>query len=296
MAIVNYTLPFGGVQAQNWATISPLHNQHANAVNDLLYGPVGHQEDDQQDDDGYYKNSPYAPPQTPPHHHQQYRHAPNSNNNNNNNNNNNYLPPHPTYQQHPSTLKAQPTVEQHHTSMPTRATSNGYQKQGRTYGEGSYSQIPSRNQPQQPQQQQQNTQYYNQGAYNSRNYNTNQQQIPPTASASVKQPSVSTINSSSNLNRRTGNDAAAAPATRGNVNGRNGNPIPFGGAVDGAAAADPGGSIGGIPNRPPEFKRVTVGQGSRTQVHAILDYDDDDEYYDDDDDATEGEFFYIFTL
>ncbi|EAU76317.1 AGAP008361-PA, partial [Anopheles gambiae str. PEST] len=59
MALVNYTLPFGNIQAPTWATASPLQNQHASAVNNLLYGPAGHQGDDQD----YYKNAPYAPPQ-----------------------------------------------------------------------------------------------------------------------------------------------------------------------------------------------------------------------------------------
>lgn len=40
-----------------------------------------------------------------------------------------------------------------------------------------------------------------------------------------------------------------------------------------------------IPERPPGFVKVNAGQGSRTQVHAVLDYDDDEEedYYDDGD-------------
>lgn len=43
------------------------------------------------------------------------------------------------------------------------------------------------------------------------------------------------------------------------------------------------------PLRPPGFTRVQAGHGSRTQVHAILDYDDDSEYYDDGEDQSSNE-------
>ncbi|XP_053672565.1 protein spaetzle 3 [Anopheles nili] len=94
MALVNYTLPFGSMQAPTWATASPLQNHHASAVNNLLYGPAGHQEEDPD----FNKNVPYSPPQRqakqspqPALHQQQlhtirYRQTPR----------NNYLPP-PAY-------------------------------------------------------------------------------------------------------------------------------------------------------------------------------------------------------
>ncbi|KAJ6649106.1 Protein spaetzle 3, partial [Pseudolycoriella hygida] len=132
MALANYTLPFGGLGGQSWsATISPIQ-QHATAVNNLLYGPAGHQETDLEPDgtnDEYYKNEPYA---TPSHRvtQQNYRR-----------NNNEYLPPVPV---------------QYNTQSTRSQTRSQYQTQTtRTYGEGSYSNVPQRT-AQAP-----NTQYFN---------------------------------------------------------------------------------------------------------------------------------------
>lgn len=42
-----------------------------------------------------------------------------------------------------------------------------------------------------------------------------------------------------------------------------------------------------FPERPPGFTHVQAGQGSRTQVHAVLDYDaDEGDYYDQEDEGT----------
>ncbi|XP_035917645.1 protein spaetzle 3 isoform X1 [Anopheles stephensi] len=142
MALVNYTLPFGNIQPPTWATASPLQNQHASAVNNLLYGPAGHQGDDQD----FYKNAPYAPPQrqskqSPQQQQQQhsiqYRQTPR----------NNYLPP-PSYIPPSAAYPQAPTPPPQQTQQPL----------GRTYGEGSYadgagSPPNPAGVPQQPQQQ-----------------------------------------------------------------------------------------------------------------------------------------------
>ncbi|XP_058058177.1 protein spaetzle 3 [Anopheles bellator] len=139
MALVNYTLPFGSIQSPVWGTGSPLQNEHASAVNNLLYGPAGHQSDDQN----FYKNDPYAPPQrhgkqSPPpqqQHSVHYRQAPR----------NNYLPP-PSY--------VPPNGNSYPQTAPVVPPSPSQSPPARTYGEGSYGgqapQPPSAPQPAQP--------------------------------------------------------------------------------------------------------------------------------------------------
>uniref|UniRef100_A0AAG5DEY5 Spaetzle domain-containing protein n=1 Tax=Anopheles atroparvus TaxID=41427 RepID=A0AAG5DEY5_ANOAO len=246
MALVNYTLPFGSIQAPSWATASPLQNQHASAVNNLLYGPAGHQGDDQD----FFKNAPYAPPQrqakqqTPQQHSQQqqqqhsiqYRQTPR----------NNYLPP-PSYippsANYPQVPPAQPPQPPQVQQPPGT---------GRTYGEGSYSdgtgssqnaKVPQQSTPQQPQQPQQPAYY----EYSSGSYATQ----PGRAFEQAANPQQGT-------NYRSNTQPAA---TRGSP-GSQGAP--------------------GYPQRPPSYANVgTVG--THTQIHPVLDYDEDDEdeYYDD---------------
>ena len=124
MALVNYTMPFGSIGGPSWATISPLHNPpHATAVNSLLYGPPGPQENDlTNDQNDYFKNSPYAPPQshfrqTQQHQSGQYRQR----------SSNNYLPP------SVPTAKPPPQYQNRNAYAPPNS---------RTYGEGSYSNAP----------------------------------------------------------------------------------------------------------------------------------------------------------
>lgn len=150
MALANYSLPFAGAIAPptHWsATINPLQ-QHATAVNNLLYGPAGHQADTDGQPEAYYKNDPYAPPPPPPQSgRQQYRGR-----------NNNYLPPPP-----PSpSLQQQPQFN----GRPQQQQQQQFSVQStRTYGEQSYANVPQRNVKtqqefvQQPPQQQQ--QYFN---------------------------------------------------------------------------------------------------------------------------------------
>lgn len=118
MSLVNYSLPFGGIGTPTWATLSPLQSHQATAVNNLLYGPAGHQETDSissqtgQTPDQYYKNNPYAPP--PSHQSTQYRTR-----NNNNRNNNNYLPPPPPL---PSVSTPSPQIQNQYTQSDQQQT------------------------------------------------------------------------------------------------------------------------------------------------------------------------------
>ncbi|CAD7080005.1 unnamed protein product [Hermetia illucens] len=239
MALTNFSLPsFGSLPTQPWAaTISPIQPHHASAVNNLLYGPAGHQESDEPpagiSHQEYYKNSPYSPPAN-----YQFRSKPN-----------NYLPPH---QQQPSQQPQlrQQTIDQQSASggsynqprpnylPPTQST--------RTYGEGNYGGHVSTRGPNQGNQQQ----YFN--GYNTPTRVYNQQPVGPT---DAPQPGLSV--NSNNIPREHG----TAPAGQDNIQGDD-----------------------GYPERPPGFTRVQAGRGSRTQVHAVLDYDADEtdeaDYYD----------------
>ncbi|XP_062547418.1 protein spaetzle 3 isoform X2 [Armigeres subalbatus] len=237
MALVNYTLPFGSIQSPGWATVSPIHSQHASAVNNLLYGPAGHQEAD-PNDHGFYQNSPYSVPQqqrNAPQQSSQYRQTPR----------NNYLPPSPPYQQPQQQVYQQPQAQP--------------QQPSRTYGEGTYSQVPSRTAapPQNPN-------YYNPSGYN------NQPQQP----TSYNQPS--------NVYRSSGGSPQVqlpqnSPQPTPPPNRVPPPPVSSGRGISSTSVGS------SIPERPPGFVKVNAGQGSRTQVHAVLDYDDDgeEEYYDD---------------
>ncbi|EAT39601.1 AAEL008596-PA [Aedes aegypti] len=248
MALVNYTLPFGSIQTPGWATVSPIHSQHASAVNNLLYGPAGHQEADPNDQD-FYKNSPYSAPQqqrNAPQQNAQYRQVPR----------NNYLPPSQTY---PQPQQPKQPVYQQPQAQP--------QQPSRTYGEGSYSQVPARTATQQ-----QNPSYYNPSGYNNQ---------PP----KQQQPSGYNVpNQPSNVYRSQGGSPQvplpqSAPQPTPPPNRVPPPPVSSGRGISSTSVGS------SIPERPPGFVKVNAGQGSRTQVHAVLDYDDDeeDDYYDDGD-------------
>lgn len=262
MALANYSLPFGGgvgLSSHNWATISPLQ-QHATAVNNLLYGPAGHQESDNSGPDRYYKNDPYAPP-PPLSAQQQFR-----------NRNNNYLPPPPSQQTSPQfTAKTQQSTRNQFAQTQTT----------RTYGENSYSNSPSlppqRNIPVQQLQQspQPAPQYFNN--FNSRRVTYTP--TPPTETVATPQPPI--------IRNRNTIDSSSPSGAGGN------------GGADGSVAGSDSG-IGDNPLYPHQgssFTRVQAGSGSRTQVHAVLDYDDDggEEEYMDEDDGT-GMLRHLFCL
>ncbi|XP_055638968.1 protein spaetzle 3 [Toxorhynchites rutilus septentrionalis] len=247
MALVNYTLPFGNVQTSNWATVSPVHSQHASAVNNLLYGPAGHQEGDPNN----REFSPYSPPlqqpqNSPQQQNSQYRQA----------TRNNYLPPPQPYSQSPPKQQVyqQPQV---HPQQPSR-----------TYGEGSYSAGPSRT----ANQQQQSPSYYNPGGYN-------QQPLQPTSFNAPGQPP------QNNYRNNVGSPQIPPPQSGFQAtpppNRVPPPPVSSGRGISSTSAGS------ALPERPPGFVKVNAGQGSRTQVHAVLDYDDDEEeYYDDADDGS----------
>uniref|UniRef100_A0A182PLQ0 Uncharacterized protein n=1 Tax=Anopheles epiroticus TaxID=199890 RepID=A0A182PLQ0_9DIPT len=246
MALVNYTLPFGNIQAPAWATASPLQNQHASAVNNLLYGPAGHQGDDQD----YYKNAPYAPPQrqakqSPQQQQQQqhsiqYRQTPR----------NNYLPP-PSYVPPGANYPQAPQPPQ--TQQPP----------GRTYGEGTYSDgtgsPPSAGTPQQSPQQPPSQQpaYYE---YSSGSYAT--QPGRPFAEQHA--------NPQTGTNYRSNTPQPAAPAAPAAA-----------AAAAGSTAPRTAPNGGSYVQRPAVFASVGPG-GTRTSIHPVLDYDEeeDDDYYD----------------
>lgn len=117
MALLNYSLPFGAINAPptSWATISPIHAS-PHAVNNL-YEPAlnAHRQENvlrNNNDDYYQKNGPYR------HHHPQQQQPQQTQNSRN------YLPP------------PQPQNPQNSNNR------NGYAQSSRTrtYGESSYSQ------------------------------------------------------------------------------------------------------------------------------------------------------------
>lgn len=201
MALANFTLPFGGgIVASNWATVSPIQH-HATAVNNLLYGPAGHQKADTVPSDPqhpYYKNDPYAPP-TPS---RQYRFR-----------NNNYLPPPPS------------PPQQFNTPVPVNSFPQT--QAPRPYDDNSNQALPAQDiqPPDTP------------ALYD---FNAQRVTYDQTVTATPL-PQVSRENTASTAS-----------------------------TIDDAP----------YPDRRPVYTRVQAGVGSKTQVHAVLDYDEE-EYYDD---------------
>lgn len=284
MALTNFTLPFGSIGGPSWATMSPIQHHQASDVNNLLYDPINHQETNivpVDSNNQYYKNDPYAPPaQFNSPRQSQYRGR---------NNylppppaqpkkqlNNQYIPPLPPQQQH------QPNIQYH--QRPAYQQQNNYQHHlspsvpERTYGESTYSRTPTptNSYGSQPRyQQDQQPQYYpnaydppTQSQQNQQTtLNHHQQQQP---ASEYGPPQTPTVHQPDQINGNNNNHQQ--PQLTGNIGGT-------------------GGSINDTewyPERAPGFTRVKAGEGSRTQVHAVLDYDDDSdgndsEYYNDDD-------------
>ncbi|XP_037805555.1 protein spaetzle 3 [Lucilia sericata] len=270
----------------------------------------------------FYKNNPYAPPQQPPPQQTSYQY--NSNNNNNNGRRKNtYLPPIPppgarnTQQQqfhnqqqfqhhqqfsHINTQHHQQQQQQHitqninnnnnnvfktaissgsatATSIATATATATANTNTRTYGEGTYTRFPTvptqnHNNINKDHQQQQ-PQFYN-------NFpSTPQQQQPAkrinTAAAVPSVPNPSTTQTFPKYGVPP--NQAETPATTygatasGNKADNSGLPTP-----NDSSSNDP------YPDRPPGFTRVQAGQGSKTRVHAVLDYDleegEEEDYYD----------------
>ncbi|XP_067623429.1 protein spaetzle 3-like [Eurosta solidaginis] len=167
------------------------------------------------------------------------------------------------------------------TSAAAAASSAAASTSTRTYGEGSYNNnfgtpgaIKSQQQPQQKQ-------YYN-------SYSTS-------SVVTQSQLKTQTQSSQQNFGLALATEAPQPAAVYGAIpkqlvrpedEGSSGNESISGGgggAGETAGVAD----NGDFPHRPPGFTRVQAGQGSRTQVHAVLDYDveegEEEEYYDDGD-------------
>ncbi|XP_054083145.1 protein spaetzle 3 isoform X2 [Zeugodacus cucurbitae] len=154
------------------------------------------------------------------------------------------------------------------------ATASAATTSTRTYGEGSYNNFGAAAQQQQRQQQKQ---FYNSYSHSTSSFvaqsqqktqtQTSQQSFANTPVTEAPQPAAVY-------------GAVPAPTLR-TVDETNG------GGNDSDAGGDNGaGGNEPYPHRPPGFTRVQAGQGTRTQVHAVLDYDveegEEEEYYDED--------------
>lgn len=300
MALVNFTLPFGNtLPIQPWTTISPLQ-RHATSINNMLYDPAGHQQQIDPNDDGDepidyydddYKNDPYAPPapqprqqQQPPPRHQPYRRS----------NANDYLPP--SAQQ-----RAQP---QRPTARNSGGPRNLYLPQ--QLPAGGRTNMPSQQHHQQQQHQQQQPpqlqppplpaqEYYNSYGNNGNGIHQQQQPQPPqhrvTYAHTIAEPPPATTESSGGgrgIQHQSRNHVSSGPS-RGAIGQRE--------QVDGDGLEQDGdggvgeGTEGGYPSQAPTYTRVQAGVGSRTQVHAVLDYDDDGEEEEDYDEEDDGKVY-----
>lgn len=292
MALANFSLPFGnGLQPHNWAaTLSPIQQVQRNSnTNNLLYGPAGHQEHDEIP-------SGYPNPFLAHHNQQQYQYNNNNNNNNRRKGGQTYLPP------IPPTSPGVPHQQQHQQGYDQRQKSqqfNGHagsfqhlpgsqpqqQQQPpspptRTYGENNYSRFPP-TQPQQPPVAVQVTRSQQQNYFTS-SYNTQTHTAFSAGTADASQREVEgggygVANQPNNNNNNDQDQEVETERPQTNI------PAPLI-PPSGSAGSVGGNSNDPYPERPPGFTRVQAGQGSRTQVHAVLDYDADedeeDEYYD----------------
>lgn len=267
MALVNYSLPFGSLGGPNWATISPIHSPpHATAVNSLLYGPSGHQENDLANDNNpdYFKNSPYVPQS---HHVQTHSQQQQAQQTFRTRSRNDYLPPHPNPTRSTVSPKYRNTFSPHH-SMPQNT---------RTYGEGSYTHSPQTAAVfSNVQTNSNNNEFFNRQNPNSKkNPYTNTQQQPPQKfpQTQTQKPPVSLSKTTSSAS--TFSKPPASATSQSSQTSFSNQPAKTN-------------SQSGYPERPPGFTKVQAGQGKRTQVHAVLDYDDDEDYYDDNNDRRKG--------
>ncbi|XP_055837289.1 protein spaetzle 3 [Episyrphus balteatus] len=292
MALANFSLPFGnGLAAHNWAaTLSPIQQVQRNSnTNDLLYGPAGHQQQDELPTD-YYKNNPYLAP----HAQEQYQYN-NNNNNNRRKGGQTYLPPIPPTspgvptRQQSYDQRQKPQQFSHQNQQGNYQHSIGSQQpqqpSTRTYGENNYSRFP----PTQPQQvsqagaavqvtRSQQQQYYT-SSYNTQTHTAFAAGTADASQREVEGGGYGVANQPNNNDQDEEVETARPPVNT---------PAPI-------IPASGSGGGGGNPNdpypeRPPGFTRVQAGQGSRTQVHAVLDYDveegEEDDYYDAEDNGS----------
>lgn len=268
MALMNFSLPFSGSVAPsaNWLTTpNPLQHHAAVAsnvaVNDLLYSPEGHQAVNAaapNQRNQYYKNDPYSPPSySQPHQHQQqqqqqqlqhqtfhYRSRAT---------NNNYLPPPSSHGERPPSSESQhipqlqpPLPEPNHQ---TRTITN-YQSHHttRAYGGSRYEAH----------------EFFNEN-FSSNFNNSNIVSQPPRTPSAVYGP----IPITPHPPIATTNQHLTATAAE---------EVAESGTDDKAQQQQQ--QQQQFPIQRPTYTQVQAGHGTKTQVHAVLDYDNDD-YYDD---------------
>lgn len=291
MALANFTTPFGSIlPAQSWTTISPLQ-RHATAINNMLYGPAGHQQQQQNEDDPDYdydyKNDPYAPPII---HMQQEQQAlyqpPTFSQQQTNRRANDYLPPvRQSQTRQPPPQHPQQQQQQHLNNINSPDYSSLYTT--RSFGSSLESTqrkiIVPQQKPLQPP--------LKQPQYKNEQFNV--RRVTPTypSQSQAEQPTQSTVGpqtqnqkghnqlsqrGSSARNSGPNRDHHPARSQEEDGSDRTSSSITQNGGGGAGAAA------GGFPSQAATYTRVQAGTGSHTNVHAILDYDDDeggDDYY-----------------
>ncbi|KAH8328376.1 hypothetical protein KR067_008598 [Drosophila pandora] len=307
MALTNFSLPFGALGQQPWGvTLAPLHPIHqlASNTNNLLYSPADHQQQSPAEAAGnppdYFKNNPYAPPQAAAAAGgYQYQ-----NSGGRHKQNNAYLPPtapnavrnsvyhiqqvqqvQQSQQQHQQiTQQQQQQQDQNENSVSFQSTSSRSSSSsgqssiqltqthssGRGPGEGSYTRFPG-----QPPQQQQK-QFYNAHGSASATFTKNTGSFSITSYGSRQQPQHQQQQPPSQQQQPP--PAPPQPQQR----SRPSKPeAPQPAQTYGVAPPE------NYPERAPGFTRVQAGQGSRTQVHAVIDYDVEEGEEDEEEDDEE---------
>ncbi|KAH8412975.1 hypothetical protein KR009_007250 [Drosophila setifemur] len=325
MALTNFSLPFGGL-GQPWGvTLAPLHPIHqlASNTNNLLYSPADHQQQTPAEAAGhppeYFKNNPYAPPQASGGYQYQNtaggtRHKPQ---------NNAYLPPtapnavrnsvyhiqqvQQAQQQHQQITQQQRqqqdqnenSVSFQSASSSSRSSSSSAQgsiqltqthSSGRGPAEGSYSRfpgqpIPQQQQQQQPLQQPQQKQYFNAHGSASATFTKNSGSFSITSFGSRQQPQPQPQQPQTPPSQQQPQPLPAPPPPQQQPpRTRQTKPEAQPAQTYGVAPPE------NYPERAPGFTRVQAGQGSRTQVHAVIDYDvEEGEEDEEEDDEEEGQ-------
>ncbi|XP_016968595.1 protein spaetzle 3 isoform X2 [Drosophila biarmipes] len=312
MALTNFSLPFGAL-GQPWGvTLAPLHPiyQLASNTNNLLYSPADHQQQNPVEgaDPEYFKNNPYGPPQSGGYQYQSTAGRRKQSNA--------YLPPtapsavrnsvyhiqqvqqtQQQQQQHQHQQQQQQDQNENSVSFQSSSSSSRSssttgqssvqltQTHGRGPAEGSYSRYPG--QPAQPQpQQQQQKQFFsahgsasttfskNSGSFSITSFGSRAQQAPPQQQQPQSQPQ-----------QPPPSQQQQPPPAPPPLRSRQAKPEAQPAQTYGVAPPE------NYPERAPGFTRVQAGQGSRTQVHAVLDYDVEEGEEDEEEDGEdEGQY------
>lgn len=266
MAVANYSLPpvAGATPAVVFTTPTPLHVD----LDDLLYSPDGYQ---QEYAPQYPGNEPFAPPQNPSQRRSKLRKRAGTA----------YLPPLQQYTQYqrqdvplnPFTTQAHAQVYQQNTRLDIQLANQRVQQTSPQFDNtGQYVHDPTGDYDYEQRRDKDGVQRetYNPG-YTDAPY-------PPATSPSQALSRTLDGNAKQNVNKYLGKNPLQSPAQRPRVNA---------GTTSGDNVSGSGISAGDRsntntpPDQPRGFTKVeTGGAGGKTQLHAVLDYDDD-EYYDD---------------